>query len=334
MTSYIAPDILPLSNRIAHGNLVAGAAAEGHGALTDWLGRGARTGAALLQLTRGIIPEAWLPAPKDAPVQLGRAMHTVAGNRYVVRPVRKSKDPKVRETETWLARYILVTMPVANQVRAGDKFGDIVMVATLVGDETVSNLQCEVPQTDDPALFSERQQLCAQLRLTYGSLVGAQVHTASDITRWLGLTLRRQLQCIRYGRAYYIPRETRETAEALVNALRSDGWGHNWMYPALPVATSGQMSLGLALGLALDVTELANELGAMRTEAREAGRPDIGPRALQTKREQLDVIKARVNFYADRLGEARSEVDEPIRDLEATLYEIEQGHLARAEAAA
>lgn len=320
-----------VSNRLYHGNLVAGAAAEGHGALTDWLGRGSRTGAALAQLTAGIIPEEWLPAPKDAPVQLGRAMQAIAGTRFLAKPVRHSTDPEVRATETWLAKWILVRVPRGSEAQAGAAYGQIVLVATLEGDTDVSTLKCETVPTDDPALFSERATLCAQLRTTYYSLRDAQVHTASDITRWLGLTLRRRLNCLRYGRAYYIPRESREVAEALVNALRSDNWGHNWMYPALPVATSGQLSLGLALGLALDVAELAEETELDRRAARDAGRADIGPRALKTKREKLDVIKARINFYAERLGEARAEVDGPIRDLEVVFEEVEQGHRARAE---
>lgn len=323
-----------LSNRLYHGNLVAGAASEGHGALTDWLGRGSRSGAAIAAIVGGIIPSDWLPAPKDAPVQLGRAMQSICGTRYIAKPVRHSRDPEVRATETWMARWMLVTMPVASEVKPGDKFGDIVLVATLTGDENASKLTCEVQPTEDPAVFSERSQLCSALRMAYGALVDAQVHTASDITRWLGHTLRRRLQCLRYGRSYYIPRESREQAEALVNALRSDNWGHNWMYPALPVATTGQLSLGLALSLALDVAELSEETQLDRKLARDEGRPDLGVRGLQTKRDKLSDIKARVNFYADRLGDARSEVDGPIRDLEVVFEEIEQGHRARAESAA
>lgn len=327
-------DILDISNRLNHGNLVAGAAAEGHGALTDWLGRGSRTRQTLFDAVMGIIPDEWLPAPKDAPVQLGRAMQSITGIRYVAKPVRHSPDPEVRLTETWLARWILITMPRAQGVVAGQKFGDIVLVATLYGDEESGiRLTCETEPTDDPEQMLERSSLCINLRTAYGALVGAQVFGASDITRWLGLTLRRRFQAVRYGRSYYIPRESRETAEALVNALRSDGWGSNWMYPALPVATSGQLSLGLAMGLALDVTELADAVGIARRAARDEGRADIGPRALRTAREKLDVIKARVNFYADRLGDARSEVDGPVRDLEVVFEEIEAGHTARAEAA-
>lgn len=328
----ISDNIFAVSNALYHGNLVAGAAAEGQGAMTDWLGRGSRSGAALAHICHDIIPDAWLPAPKDAPVQLGRAMQAVAGNRYWAKPVAHSADPEVRATETWLARWILVTMPVASQVRAGEHFGDIVLVATLEGDKDVANLHTATQPTDDPAVQAERTKLHEAVRSHYQALVNEQVHTASDITRWLGITLRKRLHCLRYGRAHYIPRETREQAEALVNAFRKDGWGHNWMYPALPVATSGQLSLGLALSIALDVTELANEVGLDRQEAKSKGRPDIGPKALQTRRDKLDIIKSRVNFYADRLGEARSEVDGPIRDLEVVFEEIAAVHAAEGEA--
>ena len=327
-------DIYSVSNHIYNGNLVAGAAAEGHGALTDWLGRGARDGASLATITMDIIPVTWLPAPKDAAVQLGRAMQSIAGFRYIARKVRKSRDPEIAATETWHARWILVTQPVAEQVVAGQAYGAIAMVATLVGDEDVNHLECTVPDTLDPGTYSEQQQLCSQLRLLYGSLVATQVHGASDITRWLGLTLRNRLQCVRYGRSYYIPSESREVAEKLVNALRSDSWGHNWMYPPLPVATSGQLSLGIALSIALDVQELAEEIGIYRASVMAEGKADIGPVALKNRREKLDVIKARVNFYADRLGESRSEVDEPIKDIEVTFEEIERVHLAQAEMAA
>lgn len=327
-------DILDISNRLSHGNLVAGAAAEGHGALTDWLGRGARTGAAIAAIVGNIIPDTWLPAPKDAPVQLGRAMQSVAGIRYVAKPVRKSADPDIRATETWLARWILVTMPRARAVQAGQKYGDIVLVATLQGDEDAGiRLTCETEPSEDPAQTIERGNLCIALRTAYTALVASQVHQASDITRWLGYTLRSRLSAVRYGRSYYLPTETRAQAEALVNAFRTDGWGANWMYPALPVATTGQLSLGLALGLALDVQELAEDLGHARAAAQREGRLDIGPRALNTAREKLDAIKARVNFYSDRLGDARSEVDIPVRDLEVVFEEIAAVHAAQAEAA-
>src|SRR5689334_5394753 len=95
-------DTLNLSNRITHGNLVAGAAAEGHGILTAWTGRHARTGADLALIIGELVPSDWLPAPKDAGVQLGRAMQAAAGHLYVAKPVRKSRDPEVRSTETWL----------------------------------------------------------------------------------------------------------------------------------------------------------------------------------------------------------------------------------------
>lgn len=330
----VSSDTLNLSNRIGHGNLVAGAAAEGHGALTDWLGRGARTGASIAGIVGDIIPESWLPAPKDAPVQLGRAMQSVAGIHHIAKPVRKSADPEVRATETWLARWILVTMPRAQGVVAGQPYGDIVLVATLHGDQEAGiRLTCETEPTDDPTAAIERGDLCIALRTAYTALVSAQVHQASDITRWLGYTLRRRLNAVRYGRSYYLPTETRAQAEQLVNAFRSDGWGANWMYPALPVATTGQLSLGLALGLALDVTELADDLGIARRAARDEGRLDVGPRALKTAREKLDIIKARINFYADRLGDARSEVDAPVRDLEVVFEEIEAVHAAQLEAA-
>lgn len=325
-------DILGISNRINHGNLVAGAAAEGHGALTAWLGRGARTGAELAVLTEGIIPSAWLPAPKDTAVQLGRAIQSIAGARYTAKPVRHSRDPEVRQTETWIARWILVTMPVASEVQAGQTYGAIALVATLTGDdESGVNLTCETQPTLDAVESTERSQLCSQLHLAYHTLTSTQVHQASDITRWLGYTLRRRLNAVRYGATYYLPSESRETGEALVNALRSDSWGTHWMYPPLPVATTGQLSLGLALGLALDVTELADDLGIARAAAIAEGRADVGPRALNTAREKLGIIKARINFYADRLGEARSEVDGPVKDLEVVFEEIERVHAAQAE---
>lgn len=325
-------DNLHLSNRITHGNLVAGAAAEGHGILTAWTGRHARTGADLALIVGELIPSEWLPAPKEPATQLGRAMQAAAGYLYVAKPVRKSYDPEKRALETWLARWMLVRMPTAEGVKAGDTFGDIELVATLRGDENAVVLQCEVAGTDNAETAQRRSQLCEAVRTGYHALVGAQVHSASDITRWLSYTLRTRLQCVRYGSAYYAPLETRDTVEALVNALRGNGWGSHWMYPPLPVATTGQLALGLAMGLALDVQELAEDVAVYRQAVRAEGKPDIGPRALASAIAKLDAVKARINFYADRLGDARSEVDGPVQDLEVTFEEIAQGHAARAEA--
>lgn len=317
-----------ISNYLSHGNLVAGAASEGHGALVNWHGRGRMTHADLMQVVYvdAGLPQEWLPAVKDAAVQLGRAMQHVAGNAYLAKPVRKTRDADGAVIETWAARWILVRLPSAEAVIPGDKFGDITVVATL-WDADSSAIQLRTEPTTDPTAYSYREDLKARIQAAYDARIASEIHEASDITAWLGRLLRKECGAVRYGGAYYVPRGGRDVAGAVCDALRVSGWGVHWMQPMLPVATSAELSLGLALGLMAEVDELASAVAIARDKAREAGKADIGMRAHKNAVERLGVVVARIRTYTDVLGAERlTECLNRCADFEVTLDEIERAH--------
>lgn len=310
---------------LCHGNLVAGASAEGHGALTEWTGRGTLTQEVIrLVLSDAGLPAEWAPPVKDAKVQLGVAVQNAcAMTGLTAKPVRKVRNPDGTSPDAWLARWVIISLPVGTEATAGRAVGNIVLVATLHGDEESQRLDIETEPTDDPVRFANREYLRRQVRDHYEALTGNAVHQASDITKWLGLVLRKHLGAVRYGNTYYVPRAGLDTAEKLTNGLRSIGWGHRWMYPMLPVATSAQLSLGLAIGLVAEVDELAVDVEAARKAARDEGRLDVGAVAHKNAVARLALLVERIRGYEALLGEERfQDCLNRCGDFEVTLDEI------------
>lgn len=290
-------------SQLWHGNVVAGASAEGHGILTDWYGRGDMTRERLLDIqTIAGIPREWLPAVKDAAVQLSRACVHVAGTTYESKKVRKRPFNAEQETyqewqatHPWTARYALVRRSLGHEVHTGTAYGDVVLVATL--QEHADSAPVLTFDT------GEGYEVVREAVATaFEHRIGQVVYTASDVTRWLGDLLRRRLGAVRYGRTWYVPRNTRTIAEGLTDALRESGWGHSWLYPALPIATSEQLSLGLALGLQEEVAGVMADLQNARNAAHAAGRVDIGERAVESFQGKFQAIEKRIRQYEATLG--------------------------------
>lgn len=272
-----------------HGNLVAGAAAEGHGVLIGWSGRGEVTRGALVTIANAAgIPEEWCPRAKDASVQLSRAVQAATGSLYSREPVRKD------DAADWTSRWMLVTRTVDGDVTAGESFGRIALVATLYDRDTGIELVIDSPL--DPLAESVRRE--------FEQRVAAERYVAADITAWFADILRTRLDAIRYGGNWYVPRVHRTLAESLCETLQNAGWGTNWMTPALPIATCAQLAMGLALGLEAEMDEILAELAGDRERARAGGkREDIGPRAAETFMVKLRRVGERVIAYNAMLGE-------------------------------
>lgn len=293
---------------------VAGHSAAGHGILTGWRGWRDMTHDRLVDIsTLAEIPRDWLPKVKDAAVQLGRAMQAVAGNRYWAERVRRVSDDE-GNLPTWDCSWRLVRRGSSDD---GAQAGDATAVVSLV---------VKLYDTEDgaPLLTFERDEsdfrtepLQQEVREAFDRRIGEQRYTASDITKWLGDTLRRRLGAVRYGGNWYVPYKVvdpfgdnpwnyRDRAERLIEVMRESGWGSHYMYPALPIATSPQLSLGLSLGLQDEVAEVMTTLEAARKQARENGRPDIGENAVTSYRAKLEEINARVYEKRDLLGPERT----------------------------
>lgn len=277
--------------------LVAGAAATGHGVLTGWHGRRDMMREDLSAIAiQANIPKDWLPSVKDAAVQLGRAVQHVAGSNYLAKPTKKRKTLDEDAQITWDAQWSLVVRPTSSDpVRAGDAFGTVALVVTLYTGEAGPRLVFERNQADERTL-----SLPQAVESQFEARISQQRYTAADITKWLGDTLRRKLGSIRYGGNWYIPRETKDVAQALLNATRESGWGTNWMYPALPVATSPELSQGLSIEFANEVNDVMAQLQLQRNAAIENGRKDIGPRAVTTYQARFQEVYDRIKDYETR----------------------------------
>ncbi len=279
---------------LRHGNLVAGASAEGHGVLVGWSGRGEVTREALLSIAdRAGIPREWCPRAKDAAVQLTRAVRAAAGSAY--NPEQARKD----ENTTWASRWMLVSRTVDADVTAGAMFGEVVLVATLLEPAEIGGQEVQIDSSNDG--------LADAVRREYDARIAAERYVAADVTAWLGDILKYQLDAVRYGGCWYVPRSNRALAESICTTLQEAGWGTNWMAPALPIATSTQLSLGLALGLGMEVDAVLAKLGEDRARARAEGREDIGVRAAETFMVRLRAVGERVIGYSATLGEEHTE---------------------------
>lgn len=281
-----------------------------HGIITDWLGRGEKTHEQLLDIAAiADIPREWLPQHKDAKVHLSRALQYAAGTQYRVRPVRKPTLAQFRDrpeqrnysdesTARWYtedygytARYS-VEILTQGEVRAGEPTGRIALVATLWD----ARLQWDV------APGSEALRVAAEDH--FQRSLATQRYEARDITKWMQDILRRRCNAVRYGRTWYVPRDTKTIALNLISTVRASGWGHSWMYPPVPVATTQELSLGVALGLQQEVADTMADLEVVRATARKAGRADIGKRAAMTFSSEFAEIHRRVEMYRALIGEA------------------------------
>lgn len=278
---------------LAHGELIAGAAAVGHGILTGWEGRGDIDREKLVNIvTASDVPQSWLPAVKDPAVQIGRAVQHVAGTSYLAKPVRKPKAVTGTDPVTWDSRWTLVTRPMANDaVIPGAKYGTVALVVTLYAGDTGPTLVFERNQSDERTLT-----LQDAVTTQFESRIAQQRYTAADVTKWLGDVLYRRLGAIRYGGNWYVPRESKDVAEQLLNTVRESGWGVNWLYPALPIMASPQLSLGLSIELAKEVDALMMQMNFAREAARENGREDIGGRACDGWQAKFGAVYDRITL--------------------------------------
>ena len=290
-----------MANQLVNGDLLAGDAATGHGILTGWHGQRELIREKLLDVAAvAEIPREWLPPVKDAGVQLGRAVQEVGGVAYLAKPVRKGPRIEGQEPPAWSARWTLVTRPTSDDdVIPGQKYGTVALVATLYQSEELGPRLAFERDQSDPRTYA----LVTAIEQAFEARIAQQRYTAADITKWLGDTLRRRLGAIRYGGNWYVPRETRDVAAALLDAVRMTGWGVNWMHPALPIATSAELATGLAISLQNEVQDVMTTLEQARQYARDAGRPDVGPRAVANYQERFKEIEARIRKAAHLLGE-------------------------------
>ncbi len=177
--------------RLVHGQLVAGAAADGHGVLVGWTGEGDKTRAELLERAEVAgVPSEWLPDAKEPKVQLSRAVRVAAGTAYNCE-TEKKVDAQVVEAREWTSRWMLVSKVADGEQRAvGQKYGEIALVVTLYTDNPEPEL-----------VFDEQsnEELREIVRTEFEQRIAAQRYTAADITKWLKSTIKLHLDGVKYG---------------------------------------------------------------------------------------------------------------------------------------
>lgn len=269
----VVEDAVPV--RLVHGNMVAGAGAEGHGVLIGFDGRKPMAHATLCGLAREAgMPEAWLPSVREPATQARRATH------YQVRS-HLTFYTEERGRKWRLERPIDTAAP-------GEKSGEVALVVSLNDDGTIDT-------------HGDRE-LAAAVRERFDMLIGGAVHRATDITAWLREVLRYRLSAVKYGGNWYIPRRHRATAERICETFHRAGWGENWMVPALPIATTEQLAQGLANGLAGEIAEIIDEVDEAKATAAAKDKP-MAEMTASRLLVQLRNVAERVCQYGALLGD-------------------------------
>lgn len=265
--------------QLVAGDMVAGAAAEGHGVIVGWRGLGDMTRVAMRDLLAGAgLPAEWLPPARSAHAQAGRIVQSLGNAGFVTRAERA--EERAAEA-TYDARWTIGRVNHTGNV--GDPLGNIGIVVTLTGDDLA---------VDGPA------DLVESIRTDYTERLGSEVYSSGDVTEWLGDILRGPLGAVRYGIGWYVPRQTAATAASLCAAF-AGAWGRDWINPALPVATSEQLRAGIAHGLVEEVRAVCRRLATERA-AKETG--EIGKRRAGTYLGELQAIGERIKSYAALIG--------------------------------
>lgn len=290
--------------RLVHGDVVAGAVAEGNGILTHWSGSGPLTRGKIADLaTVAGLPETWLPKPREPKTQANLAVKGVAAEEKLTVIVEKRGKDWRKADVAYDARWRVIAPSVTGE--AGEAAGTISLVVTL----------------DEGALsFTGDETIAAKIEDAFAGLVADEIFQAGHVTAWLSEVLKDRLGGVKYGGCWYVPKETRETAERLINAVSAE-WGSDWMNPPTPIATSAQLARGIANGLAAEVDVTLFQLGR-DNEACVTGK--IGEKAAVTYLRKFKAHAARVAAFEQLLGEAlvkesKKKVEDAIEKLDGLL---------------
>lgn len=269
--------------------IIAGQAAEGAGALVGWRGRGALS---LDQIVAALVaagcPADWAPRPESCKAHAGEAIRALNGEGYIVRSaVRSDQDRRLAKAtgRTWDARWY-VARSAASTANVGESAGQVLVTFELHGEELVASGDTE---------------LAARVIEVFRAKRDTEAFESGRVTEWLARTLQNHLGCTTLGLGWYIPSGSRTLANALCVAM-STRWGHSWICPALPVADSDELRIGIARGLEDDVRAiektLANER-AQRDDKREISEA-VAARLLRSVGE----LAERVSAYRALCGNA------------------------------
>lgn len=302
----VAPAVLPApadSGNLTRGAIVAGAAAEGFGALVSWDGLREQTRATHLAIAKahGVEPL----KPQSLHAQLGVAVRGWNQRGYVVRATMRTKGAAGYDFKV---RYVIGT---PNFKTGDDSLGDKVLTVTLENDGATVTYDAHTSEGSAlvPGIKAEVERLCA-----------GEVYKAGAITDWLVGYLSSQHAAVRCWGGYYVRRASVPAVEAFLQAVKDSGWGRNWGLPALPIATSAQLLSGLSNGLIEECNAVLAELDAKRHAAIEAGKLDVSPGTAAALLVKLDKVSEKCKAHAELLGSAHvADVQRCINECRETL---------------
>ncbi len=280
----------PAFSRLA----LAGAAAEGSGALTGWSGLGSLARAIIIQiLIDAGLPVEWAPKSKSDVGYAGNAISSLKNLGFIVRRARGAKwgrtSAYTASTREYRARWI-VAANTAVDAEIGAAAGRVVLTAELRDDSD------EIHLVGDEALT-------ARVKADFETARDNELYRAGDITSWLRSVLIRHCGAARYAMGYYIPSTGRADAARLVEAVASR-WGCNWACPLLPVANSTELRIGIARGFADEVATVARSLQSAREAARKEDKTsEISAAVAARLLRELSDVDGRADAYRVLCGD-------------------------------
>lgn len=265
------------------GQIIAGGAAAGAaGVLISWDGADEAPHGALVDSVAdlGIDP----PAPRTAHARIGAAVDSLRARGFVVRSARGGGRGEDK------ARWCVGTGRPEGEV--GDPFGTLILTVSLRCDGTVNYVTGN----------EEADALAADVDTEYKRTSADDLFPPGDVTYWLQGVMVKAFGARKLGGSWYVPNEHADRAQELCWRL-SAFWGANWMLPAIPVASTEQLCLGLVRSMSAEVEALAQELSQRRGDAKKAGRPDIGPRGCRAFLSRCDALEGRIRSLAPLVGD-------------------------------
>lgn len=282
-------------------DLIAGAIAAGNGAIVGWSGAGKPTRAKLDEARQAAgLPADLMIRAKNPRAYFGRACQSL---RRQERRVNVLKG----------GAYQIGT-PASADVKAGDPYGETVLVAKIEGGELV---------------FDGSESLSGEIREHFGAELAAESYTAGEVTDWLkNRVLCGYLGAVEFGSlGVYVPAGRVEEAKKIVDAFRPI-FGERWNTP-LPVATCDEIRDGLAGGLEKEISDLSGRIASARENAKDSKSGDIGARRATTFIAECTEIAERVSGYGlligdENVGKIRKAARALLSDLEELAHDTAQ----------
>ena len=274
------------------GNLVAGANDAADGVFLSWSGLGELKISAIEDaLTAARAPLSWAPARKSRHFHAAEALKPMSVNGLVVRAERGGAKT-------------LRSLTTGTQRRYSASWSVLLPAHSAVGTEagkTIARFQLaasgELESTCEPGY----EKHCTGVTEDFERRAANEILPAGDVTKWLRGLLVHELGAVRVGGNFYVRADHKDIAERICFAL-AQGWGVDWMLPALPVATSKQLQAGLVRGFVAEVQELLHEVDKASEQARKEKKLTITPGAAASFLAKLRETNERAKTYAEVLG--------------------------------